>query len=155
MSARAAGPVSLLLPALTGSLSLPLAAMARPAEARRLAGRRTLPLRVTHRAVIAALSLTAAAIPLGAATNRPTHREVRFLAFGRLSFHSRQRGANQPAVHRPFVIGSGFVPGGVLVRLVFLDARRCGFGIGDGGRCGFYRFGGRYQRQVGLILDRW
>ena len=108
LSALARRPVALMLPALSGTLTVTLPAVPLAAEVRRLTTRVSLSRRMTHRSMpIALLPLTAA---VAVAPDRAAHGEIRFLAFRHLTFDTRQRRANQPAMDRPLVFAAGLVP---------------------------------------------
>src|SRR6185503_3265493 len=99
--------------------------LARTSEPRRS---REGPLRAARPgAASAAVTLAAAAIAVElapSASARLAHGEVGSLALGHLSFRARQRGANQPSMHRPVVFGHVLVRVGVVLAVLAVLARR-------------------------------
>src|SRR6185503_3759168 len=70
-------------------------------------------------------SAAAIAVELApSASARLAHGEVGSLALGHLSFRARQRGANQPSMHRPVVFGHVLVRVGVVLAVLAVLARR-------------------------------
>jgi hypothetical protein len=96
-----------------------------------------LPLRLSHRPMPATGAVSTGMIPVRLAARLP-HRELGFLPLRSLAFRPRQRGADQPAMHRAVVLTASIVVGALLVASVgggsSLDRHEVRIGRGGGPR---------------------
>ena len=99
---------------LTGTIALPMLplpvlrcarTLTRCARARPLPAKAIVTVLLTLRRARGAMATwtLAGAVPVGFAAGLP-HREFGFLALGNMPFRTWQRGADQSAMHRPFVV---------------------------------------------------